>query len=343
MLYCRVNQYHDIDPAIGSGCNAFVSVGTALPSGTAITIILGFQNSKYCTPDSYDRAKTLLSITIKECTGLVDDILSATSLLVAPPPIPQSEHNSDDEDEEEEEEDNEDSRINRYVQTLEWQISHGMTPANYAHNKFTLEFDDPRLESAFTAENNAKLLGRDAFGYFLSLCMSVFIAFAPLKIKGSASYGSWREQWRWCMFYLPSSLLFNKNMLPIYCRHREALVAYSYLTAAFWTMQNFAESLDEGNLARFTCMHGFVWLFLFMLNFQMRFRLLLPLAVACFVVDLAILPKVCSNFFPLANPTRCFAYQVVKFGGVALFAPLFFVWSSEKRSRENFLRRIRAQ
>lgn len=293
----------------------------------------------------------------------MDDILAATSLLVAPPPLPQvdviSEDEEDEEDidpEEQEDEDNdedsyvyiEENDVYRYMQTMVWQMAHGTTPATPCRNIFTLEFEDPRLETAFATENNNRMVHRDVFGYLVSLCVMASLLFAPqtkFSLPGATAHNESMQMWRWIVCYLPACFLFSKNMRPFYCRHREALLAFTYLTSASWALHvhHFLQLLEEASISRLIYMHGFIWLFLLILYFQMRFRLLLPLTFACFALDLAMLPKICRAFYPHSySPLSCIGAQMMKFGVISLIGPLLFVWWAEKRSREAFVMRMQA-
>ena len=213
-------------------------------------------------------------------------------------------------------------------QNVEWEIHNDLILASHPYNKLSLKFTDPQLETAYTTKRNVDLATRDAFGYFLAVTSMLTLSLAA---KGN----SVPVIWRWIVSQLPSCLLVSSRMRPLYYQHREALLVYTFLTTlcVHLRVQTY-NSLAVPSF--FFPFFPFLWLFLLISFFRIRFQFLLPLSLTCFIFDAPLLAKVCSGS-ENASLLSCTPTEFLKIASVVLGGPLLLAWFVEKKSREAFV------
>lgn len=323
-------EYADLEAAINCGCTAFLSVGTTLPSGTALAVVFGFERREDCTSSARDTAQSLALLIANDCQDFIEGILAAIALVFTPPPIPKVELSTSDDEE------NDDF----LASDMEWdRNNNNLSITRSKYNKFTLKFKDPCLEAAFAAENNVLLTERDAVGYIFAFSAMISFLFAPRLdfAKQPATTGG-VQMWRWISCQVPSCFLLSSRMRPLYYRHREAILCFIFVSAMCVHVKVQASHLSgHADL----CMHSFLWLFLLMLFFRMRFRLVLPLTLTFFFVDALLKLPVRSLFSAHVDFLACFPMEALITGALVVAGPLLLLWCAEKNSRVNFLLRLR--
>ena len=296
-----------------------------------VAAVLGYDGQDISSPEVLNIANGLLEALSSDCSVIIGHFLSSTTLLVEP--IPPSVWNESDEEQE-----------FGFPDDV-WQdepIDEALHPPNATCNRFTLEFIDPCLEAAFTAAQNAAMTTRDAIGYIFGFVFLAFILFFPHTNFNQPGAAKDVQIWRWAICHLPLLFILSKRLRPLYIRNREAMLAFTLITGLLWNyyIQHYMAFLSASNFTRIIFMRGYVWLFTLVLIFQIRFRLVLPLAVVLFAIDATLIPKICSLMFPDATLGVCIMSETVKVGCIALASPLLLIWYGEKRSRENFYRRV---
>lgn len=332
-FFCSTStHYLDLQPATEIGCTAFLSIASALPCGTLAAVVLGFKSRSDCGPSTIRIAKEVLEATSSECAELVGHYLTTAALLVDPPApaqLPASDEEGDH---------------GLDFQGDAWR-AHQMDirSPSASYNSVTLEFTDPRVEAAFAAEQNASMACRDAVGYIFGFVVLVFVLFVPQTKFNQPAAAEGVQVWRWAICHLPFCLIISKRTRPLYCRHREALLAYTFITGLLWNyhVQHYLPFLSVTDFSRPLFVRGYIWVLTLILIFQVRIRLLVPLILSCFAVDSTLLPKICSVMYPDVAAGRCIAAEGLKVGLIAVAAPLMMIWFVERRSRENFLRAFR--
>ena len=294
----------------------------------SVGIVLGFRKRADCTPLAMKSAKTLLRTAATRCRDIIVNILAVTEMLVAPPPLPELASNSDDEDLYEE----------------EWSLSvRSSSDAtlidHHPSDPLSLQFYDLGLEAAFTDWYNSTLTRMDFFGYMLCFCSALFILFAPRTAFNQASTQEGINYWRSMFAVLPSLLFLTPRTRNLYWRYREAIVMMVFASTTQWELhvRHYIGCVDAITFQKPLFFHGFSWLGVLILMFQMRFKLMLPLALTCFAADLTVLPTICSTFYPDTPFAVCAGYDVVKMGLMVVAGPLVLARFMEMRSRHIFL------
>lgn len=340
---CSKNtRFLDLKPATDASCGAFISVATPLSGTTAVAVVLGFAERADCTSAAIRAAKMLLHMASTRCRDSVVNILAVTEMLVAPPPLPQLRHPDDEgRDGDGDEED---------LVEEEWELSgrgSGEHPPlrNPAH-PLTLRFPAPDMEAAFAAWHNHTLTRMDAFGFAMCGCSLLFILFIPHTAWDRAFRVADISPWRGAVSLLPALLLASPRTRPFYARHREAIVAYIFACVLQWTLHvaHYMHCMEPAAFIRPLHLHGFSWVGVLALLFQVRWRLLAPLVLACFAADAgAMMPTICATFYPTTAPAACMGLDLVRVGLLAITVPLALARVMELRARELFLARLQRE
>ena len=337
-----IAQYRDLRSALERGCTAFLSLGISInDAGTMnvinVAVVLGFKRQEDCGTSALKMARMMMQTAASDFPHLIADFLITTSLLVAPRWLQtvDSDHEHSDEEEPlltgEEEEENEEILQSE--------------PPDLAYNSFTLEFKLAVVETAFAAEHDAASMKLDAFGYlwcFFAMSWALFWPNTRFNQPGLAMASS---LWRFFICFPPVFLILNERTRSLYIRHREPILIYTLLTTMAWHrhVEHYVDILSTEEFMRPLYLHGYVWLAVIISLFQARIRVLMPLSLVCFIWDATLIPKLCSRFYPSTRPTVCISLETLWVGAFALVAPLMLVWVVEKRSRDNFKRRIQQE
>ena len=330
--FCReAKSYIDLQKAANRGCQSFVSIGRSLDNGTLLGLVLGFPNPSDCAASGINIATQLLDNAATECLDSISDILQISTLLLSPPPtlkyMQQTSDDSLDSDSDDAISDEENGLI--------------IARPDVSYNLFTLHFTDPALEDKFAIEHNASLLKLDAFGFFAGFLYTLCLLFLPSTKYNTPGLTKENIQcWRCFLLFAPSLLLFSRRTRQLYVQHREFLLAYTFLTTALWLVhvENYMRCLEAREFTRWCFMNGFLWLAVYSFVFQMRLRILLPVLMLCFAINVTLMPRICLTFYPEVR--RCVALQTLKVLGVSILAPGFLMWWLENWSRESFIRKV---
>jgi hypothetical protein len=323
-----------LKPAADWGCTAFLSLATSISSSTLIAVVVGFKKRSDCTPVSIKAAKTLLNTAAIHSRESIINILAVTEMLVAPPPLPGLDQDGlETEDDDDFFEEDVEVRSSGAISLADEDIPRG---------RFTLQFHDPRLETAFAAWHNNNLTRMDVFGFILCLCSAVFILFAPYTAFNRVSKASNVHAWWSILAVLPLLLFSTSKSRIFYTKHRELILIYVFLCTTNWQLhvENYMDCVEPSMFKRALYLHGYSWLGVLVLMFQMRFKLLLPLTLGCFAVGFSLMPKICSRFYPETSLAACVGFDLVRMGILILIGPLTLVRWMEKHSRKFFFARL---
>jgi hypothetical protein len=265
------------------------------------------------------------------------NILAVTEMLVAPPPLPGLEQSGIDSEDDDEEFIEEEVEINSRSSGA---IS--LADEDIPRDRFTLQFHDPRLETAFAAWHNNNLTRMDMFGFLLCLCSAAFILFAPFTAfnkvaKATGVHALWSIP-----AVLPLLLFVTPRSRVFYTKHRELIIFYVFLFTTHWQLhvENYMNCVEPSMFTRALYLHGFSWLGVLSLMFQMRIKLLLPLTLTCFAVAFSLMPKICERYYPESSLMACVGYDLVRTGILVLVGPLTLIRWMEKHARNIFFARL---
>jgi hypothetical protein len=332
----NVARFLDLKPAADWGCTAFLSLATAISSSTFVAVVVGFKKRSDCTPCAIRAAKSVLSTAANQSRESIINILAVTEMLVAPPPLPGLEQDGV-------ETDDEDDFIEEEVEiNIRSSAATSLANEEIPRDRFTLQFHDHHLEKAFAAWHNNNLTRMDVFGLSLSLCSAIFMLFAPYSAFNKVSRATGVSAWWSVPAVLPLLLFTTPRSRAFYAKHREMIIIYVFAFVTHWQfhVENYMNCVEESTFTRALYLHGFSWLGVLILMFQMRFKLLLPLTLACFAVDFSLIPKICTTFYPETSLTACIGFDVVRMGFLVLIGPLTLAWWMEKHSRKFFFARL---
>lgn len=333
---CRENtQFIDLKPAAELGCNAFLSVSRALPSGTAIAVVLGFKNRSDCTPAAAELANVLVDTAVFHCGDIISTVFASMAALVAPPPYPGLPRSFLPYQEQPGGSGNEfDAPIKRSCASND--------ALEISNNNFTLQFKDHRIEAAFAAQYNTNLARMDLFGLLICSCGLLASMFDPMG-KFNLDESAHVQVWRASFFLLPALLLLlNERTRALYYAHRDCILIYYFTTTTLWYrhVRNYIDFVDAYTFKKLF-VDGFVWLGILILLFHARIQLLFPLVMACFACDCCLLPSICARYYSEMSFLQCAASTVLRVGFCVLAGPLATVWWRERRSRANFIKQIK--
>ena len=142
---------------------------------------------------------------------------------------------------------------------------------------------------------------------------------------------------------LPLLLILFPRTRSFYSRYREYILACVFLSVVQWTVhtKHYMDSMPPAVFTRPLYVHGFSYIGVLALLYQVRFFILCPLVISCFLIDaVSMLPVICSEFYPGSSIWSCAAYDVVRVGVLVVALPLALVRVMEKRSRELFQVRL---
>ncbi|KAL4541208.1 hypothetical protein Ndes2437B_g05589 [Nannochloris sp. 'desiccata'] len=258
-------------------------------------------------------------------------------MLVAPPPLPglEGDNTEDDDDDDDfiEEEFEINSRSSAAVSLADEDIP---------SDRFTLQFHDYRLETAFAAWHNNNLTRMDMFGFILCLGSAIYILFAPSTAFNKVAKATGVHAWWSIPAVLPLLLFTTCRSRLLYTKHREMILIYVFLFTTHWQMhvENYMNCVEPSIFTRSLYLHGFSWLGVLALMFQMRFKLLLPLTLACFAINFSLMPKICETYYPQTSLSVCVGFDLVRTGSLVLIGPLALVRWMEAHSRKFFFARL---
>ena len=252
-------------------------------------------------------------------------------MLVSPPPLPEAlNHGVDDEDDDD------------FIEE-EWEVFEEDEPRpEVACNRFTLQFKDQRIERSFAAIHNSNLARMDIAGYLLCMCSAIYILFVPHTAFNKAASFEGIQAWRSTFGFLPIVLLLNPRTRGFYFRHRETFITFIFCATLLWQLhvKHYIDCVTTETFTRALYLHGYSWLGVMVLMFQLRFKLALPLVLTCFVPDLTLVPAICSRFYPEQSLISCVGFDVLRIGFWVVAFPLCLSRWMEKRCRDIFLRRM---
>jgi hypothetical protein len=257
-------------------------------------------------------------------------------MLVAPPPLPvlEEEHTESDDDEDFVEEE----------VAINGRSSSGFRLADedILKDRFFLQFYDHQLETAFAAWHNSNLSRMDMFGFILCLGSAAFILFAPYTSFTKISQATGVHAWWSIPAVLPLLLFTTSQSRRFYTKHREMILIYVFLFTSHWHLhlENYMNCVESSTFTRGLYLHGFSWLGVLALMFQMRLKLLLPLTLACFAIDFSLMPKICEKYYPETPISVCVGSNLVRMGILLLCGPLIVVRFMENHSRKVFFARL---
>ena len=205
-----------------------------------------------------------------------------------------------------------------------------------------LRFKDPAQEERFRRRHNLLLLQFDVLSYiFLVFCIN-FIMFYP----GTFHLASKLDRFSIALStvcFLPAALLVTPRGRAVYGRHREPLLAFTFLAVTGWEVhvQHYMHLVDPVVFTRPLYMHGFSWLGTMLILFQLRHVVLAPLAAACFAADATLMPTICRHFYPDQDLGQCVAKDLVAKAALEVLGPLLVVGFFERHARMVFAARVR--
>ena len=326
--------YVDLKVATEGGCRAFLSLASPIGPINKVIVTFGFQNLSDCSQLAAMIAKKILEAATTECRSLIFDTLGMMECLVAPPFASALNGASDN---------SHDDIAEDMLTDEQWEALNAPLPEIHElmSDSFTMQFDDPHLEAAFAAANNAHFIKMDIGGIVL-FCASLSIIYFTSFTKIDMSQVTAIQLLRAWILSLPMLLLFNSRTRAVYIIHRESIVIYYYIILTTWIryMKLFMDCMDAEDFTNPLHMLGFAFLSIVILTFNARFRLLLPLVLACFAINCTFMPTICSRFYPESPLTSCVFYQVSKVLLVVVFPSLLIVRWLEKRARANFLNKL---
>ena len=295
-----------------------------------VAAVLGYDGQDISSPEVLNIANGLLEALSSDCSVIIGHFLSSTTLLVEP--IPPSVWNESDEEQEFGFPDDvwQDDPIDE-VHTHE-----------IASNSVLLNFKDPSVEATFASWHNANLFKLDVISFPVCFLFALCILFAPPAKFQKAAMEQSIQSWRCILCFLPIFLLITARSRSLYYRHRELLITYTYFSATLWHVhvKNFMNCVSPSDFTHFLNMRGFHWFIIITMMLQIRFRLLLPLSIACFAVITSILPSMCATFFPKIPIDVCVSTEALKAALCVLVPPLFLLWTVERRLRWTFIRTV---
>lgn len=253
---------------------------------------------------------------------------------MSPPPLPEIFQHEGDEDDDSE-----------FIEE-EWEVLEDEPPPpDVRKHKFNLRFDDQRLEANFAAVHNANLARMAIAGYLLCFCSALYILFVPETTFNKAATADGVQAWRSTFGFLPAVLLLIPRTRAFYFRHRETFITFIFCTTTLWELhvKHYMNCIDDVSFRKSIYLHGYTWIGVVILMFQLRFRMLFPLALACFAADATLLPAICTRFYPATSLLTCVGFDVLRVGLFVLGGPLLVVWWMEKRCRDIFLLRMREE
>ena len=304
-----------------------------LSSGVTIGVVLASESE--CTPATGAQlANILVDAAELHHTKRISDIIAATEALMAPPPLPDLLDFFDVPEQDD------DSRILEDDDDFdEWNAVDQMPPSELISDKYTLEFNDLAAEAAFTALHNNALAKLDMGGFLICICSLVYIFYIPGTKFDKLERGEGVQKWRGFLFFLPLLLFLTERGRVIYCRYREMFVVYTIFMSAMWHIhvKHYMHCLRVDDYIHPAYMHGYLWLSVGIVLFQMRFRLLLPITIACFAVSAKLMPTICSTFYPERPGLFCVGYELSKVVVFVLVGPLTVARLLEKLCRKSFM------
>jgi len=330
------SRFLDLKPAADWGCTAFLSLAMAVSSSTLIAVVVGFKRRSDCNPISIRAAKNVLSTAATKSRESIINVLAVTEMLVAPPPLPSLEGDNT-------ESDNDEDFIEEEVAINSFSSS-GLVLAHedIPRDRITLQFNDHRLEAAFAAWHNNNLSKMDMFGFTFCLASAIFILFVPYTAFNKVAQATGVHVWWSIPAILPLLLFTTSRSGWFYTKHREMILMYVFLFTSHWQLhvENYMNSVEPSTFTRGVYLHGFSWLSVLILMFQMRFKLLLPLTLACFAVNFSLMPKICERYYPQTSISVCVGFDLLRMGLLVLIGPLALVRWMERHSRNVFFARL---
>lgn len=146
--------------------------------------------------------------------------------------------------------------------------------------------------------------------------------------------------------FLPSLLLLRQKSRKVYCRLREPLIAFTFLSTLVCMIyfEHFIEALTERDFSRPMYLYGYSWLPVLILLFPLRIVVLVRLVLFCFALDLTLMPMICArNGCDPETFFACVKGNVLWLGALAIIMPLAGVWSVEKVARNVYLKKSAMQ
>ena len=229
---CRSDTpFVDLKEAAESGCSAYFPLNRSLPSGTVVSIELGFIDKRNCTQEAIDFGTALVDTAVCRCSHAISDVLSSLQFLVGPLPnadLPASFLPTEQDEE---------SITREESQDVGEGSKNVSGPSMVESYDFAMLLKNRTLEAAFAAQRNTHLGKVDIF--VLVVCFCAFVLLSVLQLDRYDVNVSPYLKTRLDLFYsFPALLLLNSYMRGFCKAHWELLLAYLLATLALWLRHN---------------------------------------------------------------------------------------------------------